>query len=150
MSIDKADWHTDSVASDLPEDAAGTHIGMFVAWGIINGLVAQPHEKEWKDSMDAVRTRSITGRDFLFSRRDGKFLEQDLTPDGVAFVTRYYSKHYFKDYERALCAGLPSIYHVADTWANYDKLAPVLDDRFAQWKNRGARRWWQFWRRGGR
>jgi hypothetical protein len=46
-----------------------------------------------------------------------------------------------------LVTGLPSFWHVADTWANYDKIARVITKRFQEWKNPSLRkRWWQFWK----
>ena len=38
------------------------------------------------------------------------------------------------DYEDVLGDDLPSLYHVEDTWANFDRLAPVLDARLAEWR----------------
>ena len=146
MSIDKADWHTDAMPTGLPEEAAGTHIGMFVAWAILNGHVADVQVKGSEAAVTAVRTRTMTGREFFLIRCDAKLTERDLTPKGFAFATKYYSKNYFADYERALCADLPSMYHVADTWDNFDRIARVLDERFAQWTRRRDRRWWQFWK----
>jgi hypothetical protein len=125
VSIDKAEWHTDTIPSGLPEEAAGTHIGMFVAWALLNGLLAQAHQERSPDALKAVRARAMTGRAFLYSQCDGKLTERDLAAEGLAFVSQYYSKHFFKDYERALCAALPSMYHVSDTWDNYDLLAPI-------------------------
>jgi hypothetical protein len=29
---------------------------------------------------------------------------------------------------------LPSLYHVPDTWASYDRLAPVIAQRYDEWK----------------
>ncbi len=147
MSIDKADWHADTIPADLPEEAAATHIGMFVAWAILRGCLAQAHEQESTESVDAVRARTMTGRAFFLTHCDAKLTERDLTPECVAFAVRYYSKHYFADYERTLCAELPSMYHVADTWENYDKMASVLNERFEKWRQRGSRPWWQFWSR---
>jgi hypothetical protein len=46
-----------------------------------------------------------------------------------------------------LAAGLPSFWHVADTWDNYEKIAPVITRSFDEWKNPPRRkRWWQFWK----
>jgi len=45
-----------------------------------------------------------------------------------------------------LAVSLPSFWHVADTWANYDKFAPVIDLRYNEWKNPPKKRWWQFWK----
>jgi len=28
----------------------------------------------------------------------------------------------------------PSIYHVADSWETYERLAPVIEQRFTEWQ----------------
>jgi hypothetical protein len=39
---------------------------------------------------------------------------------------------------------------VADTWDNYDKIAPAITRRYEEWKNPSRRkRWWQFWKSSG-
>lgn len=45
---------------------------------------------------------------------------------------------YFADYEATLAHGLPSVYHVEDSWENYHKIASVIDDRFSQWQRGSA------------
>ena len=43
MAIDNANWHYggDGFPEDLPPEAGGTHIGMFLAWAIINHLESE-------------------------------------------------------------------------------------------------------------
>lgn len=38
------------------------------------------------------------------------------------------------DYEATLAGNLPTTYHVPDTWETYEKIKPVLDKRFQEWK----------------
>ncbi len=52
---------------------------------------------------------------------------------------------YLADYEHILGADVPSLYHVADTWENYDKIAPVISHSFMQRKS--GKSWWHFWKR---
>ena len=91
----------------------------------------------------------MTGREFLFEMCVGKFWDHDLSDEGNEFASFYYDGEgkYIADYAGALASGLPSVYHVADTWENYDKLVPVIDRRFSDWQHREQRRWWQVWRR---
>jgi hypothetical protein len=37
---------------------------------------------------------------------------------------------YLEDYERILLTDLPTLYHAADSWQNFDKIAPVISQRF--------------------
>ena len=53
---------------------------------------------------------------------------------------------YVADYKKALTLEFPSFWHVADTWENYEKIAPVISGRYEAWKNPPKKRWWQFWK----
>ena len=146
MSYDRADWHSGGdFPPDLPEDAGGTHIGMFLAWAIHNDLHGEEHREESVEQVAAVLARAMTGREFLFQCCDGKFWDDDLNLEGNAFAKWYYrvsgAPRYFDDYDRVLAAGLPSTYHVQDSWANYDRIAPVISGRFREWKTRKPPLW---------
>lgn len=141
MGYDNYDYHSGGdFPADLPSECGGTHIGMFLAWAILNSLEGELHQEDSSDYLAAVRERRMTGRQFLFKACDGKFWDDDLNDLGNQFARYYYAPEsggygpYIEDYETTLAQGLPSLYHVADTWENYDKLAPVMDRRFAEWK----------------
>ena len=51
----------------------------------------------------------------------------------VAVQNRGYGA-YIGDSEEALAGGLPGLYHVEDTWANSDAIAPVVSRRYAEWR----------------
>jgi hypothetical protein len=137
---DRADWHSGGVyPADLPPENGGTHIGMFLAWAILNKFVSDMHRTESSDALVKVCARKMTGREFLSERCDDKFSREDLNDEGNAFAHYYYESEdddglYYKDYERVLARGLPTMYHVADTWQNFDKIAPVISKRFKEWK----------------
>src|SRR5260370_14378139 len=130
MSYDRADWHYGgNFPEDLPQENGGTNIGMFLAWAIMNGLEGDLHKQESAPALRAVRSRSMTGRQFLFDECDEKFTAEDLSEEGNVFAAVYYAPEdspYMSDYERVLGGGVPTLYHVADTWENYDKIAPVI------------------------
>ena len=69
---------------------------------------------------------------------DGKFIDEDLNDEGNAFAQDYYvveTGQYLTDYEMTLGGdNLPDLYHVADTWENFERIKPVLDQRFDEWK----------------
>jgi hypothetical protein len=142
VAIDRADWHSGGdFPADLPPENGGAHIGMFLAWIIHNGLEGEFHNQESSADLEAVRARRMTGREFLFQACDGKFWDEDLCAEGNAFAAAYYSgaggKGYgafIEDYERALAFGLPSTYHVEDTWANYDTIEPVISGYHIKWR----------------
>lgn len=143
MAIDRMDWHYGGDFPDgLPEENGGTHIGIYLAWIINNGLEGDFHKEESAEELEKVRKREITGRDFLQEMCDEKFWDEDLSEEGYDFTLYYYSNEegyvedgYIKDYERTLVSGkCETIYHVADTWDSYDKIAPVISKRYEEWK----------------
>ena len=152
MSYDRADFDYSTAEEPLPKGHAGTHIGMFLAWAVQNGLESEFHRRESADLLARLRRREITGRQFFEAACNERFSEQDLSEEGNKFAQYYYVDQagqrgtYFADYKRVLAAGLPSFWHVADTWTNYDKIAAVVARRYEEWKNPPRRKhWWQFW-----
>lgn len=118
------------------------HIGIFLAWAILNNLEGEIHQEESVEALENLRERRITGRDVLFDECDEKFWDVDLNNFGNALAKEYYgdegeSGAYFTDYIDVLCEGDDQrFYYVEDTWENYDKLAPVISRRFEEWKNK--------------
>jgi hypothetical protein len=138
MAIDRIDWHGESAeqAGFLYENG-GTHIGIYLAWIINNQLEGEFHQEESADELEQVRTRQMTGRQFLINMCDEKFWEEDLNEQGFEFTQAYYESHqYFKDYDETLvdARGLTDTYAVDDTWDNYDLMAVVISQKYAQWQ----------------
>lgn len=122
--LDDASWH----------DTA-THIGMFVAWTILNDL--WKGEASQAAAVAKVRRRSMTGRQFLLQQCDGKLTSGDLAAKAAGFAGRYYPKLYMKDYRRLLVGKQPTDYAVEDSWENYDRLAEAIDKH---WRKHQAER----------
>jgi hypothetical protein len=135
-NIDRADWHYGgNFPAGLPAENGGTHIGMYLAWIVERGLASPRLLKEAGPSLQLLRERKITGRSLLLSELDEKFFDALLAPAGRDFTRDYYETDvYFADYDGALATGLPTTYHVEDSWENYDRIAAVIDERFAQWQ----------------
>jgi len=120
---------------------------MFMAWLINNNLEGKFHKKESRDSLRAVRSMEMTGREFLVKECDKRLLPVDLSKKANAFARAYYeSDTYYADYASVLAKELPSLYHVEDSWENYHKIAPVIMRRYLDWKKTCAGKWWQFWK----
>lgn len=135
MAIDRMDWHYDGdFPEGLPDENGGTHIGIYLAWIINNDLQGELHNDDSAEALQNVKDRKITGRDFLIDQCDEKFWDEDLNEEGLAFTEFYYSDNYFDDYKQVLSKNLSSIYHVEDTWKNYDNIAALIDKRFKEWK----------------
>jgi hypothetical protein len=152
MAYDRADFDYSTEEEPLPKGHAATHIGMFLAWAVLNGLENDFHRQHSAEALAKLRRREITGRQFFEAVCNGRFTERELSVEGNDFAEYYYSNQagergpYFEDYRKVLVAGLPSFWHVADTWDNYEKLAPIISRRFQHWKNPPRKRWWQFWK----
>jgi hypothetical protein len=136
MKYDDASWHYEGdYPSELPNEAGATHIGMFLAWALSRNLSGTLHLEESKAALDKLRNRDITGAAFLIEQCDEKLTDEDLNDVGNAFAAEYYENTYFDDYCVVFKEG-ETAYHVENTWANFDRIAPVLDRRFEQWQSR--------------
>ncbi len=156
MKYDDASWHYGGdFPEDLPSEAGATHIGMFVAWGMLNGLAGVLYTDEFPKDLERLRKRQLTPGQFLIECSDEKFVDEDLNDEGNAFAAAYFDDMYVSDYESTLASTLPSIYHVSDTWENFDKLSPIIAKRFSAWKEGKLKTslteelhkkpWWKFW-----
>lgn len=133
---DDASWHAGGeFPEDLNEDAAATHIGMFLAWAALSGLASD----EVRDELQPLQDRTTTPGQYLLNMWDGKFDDSMLTPTGNAFAGKFFSDDYVNDYIDLVVGDLPSVYHAEDSWANFDRLRPMLDRRFREWQNPPAK-----------
>ena len=142
MKYDDVSWHcNEDFPSDLPHEAGAIHIGMFLAWALLSGLGGYLHTEEFPGELEQLRQREITPGQFFMNYCDGKFTDEDLNQEGNAFTQSYFHSQdgdygqYIDDYLDVFSKTLSSIYHVIDTWQNFEKLRSVLDQRFAEWKN---------------
>lgn len=138
MKYDDASWHYGGdYPKELPIEAGATHTGMFVAWALLSGLGGDVHLTELPAELEELRARAVTPGRFFMAACDGKFTDDDLNDEGNAFAQAYFDfdrGSYLHDYDQVLVGDLPTIYHVADTWDNFAKLRPLLDERFAAWR----------------
>jgi hypothetical protein len=118
----------------LPIEQAYVHIGMFLGWMLENDLYGEIFEDEEAHQVLRFQQREVTAS-LLSAMWDG-YLGQDMfNEEGNAFSMFYYqSGLYRKDYVEVLATDLPSMYHVADTWGNYDKIAAKILERYNEWK----------------
>jgi hypothetical protein len=136
-NIDRADWHYGgNYPKGLPPENAGTHIGIYLAWIIHRQLGSKQLVKLGAETYQKVLRREATGRDLLLAELDEKFFPELLNSEGGAFTSAYYETNDFlNDYDLVLGGELESLYHVQDTWENYDKMAERLDERLATWRS---------------
>ncbi|QNH78114.1 hypothetical protein GGD92_07585 [Pseudomonas protegens] len=142
MKYDDASWHYGGdFPADLPTSAGATHIGLFLAWMLINGFASEELVDDAAEEITQVRSRDLDGRAFLLQILDEKLSEADFNDEGNAFALAYYqgqdNSRFYCDYEKTLAPEPGTIYRVENSWSNYDRLAPVLDRRLATWRATG-------------
>jgi len=144
MKYDDASWHSGGkFPKDLPREAGATHTGMFVAWALLTGLAGEVYTTDFPDEIPKLRSRSWTPGRFFLEMCDGKFTDDDLNEEGNAFAQSYFDfkkGSYLRDYEATLGRDVSELYYVKDSWENFDRLKPILDRRFADWKAKGPAR----------
>lgn len=138
MKYDDASWHYGGdFPADLPDEAGGTHTGLYLAWALLSGLAGEIHQSDFAAELEALKNRRISPGAYFLNICDGKFTDEDLSDEGNAFTQFYFDFQkgkYLLDYEEAFLDGLPSLYHVIDSWENFDKIRPILDQRFQHWR----------------
>ena len=83
--------------------------------------------------------RQSTPVNFYAEQLDGIFDASGLAQEAIKFTTQYFDfekGQYIQDYLIALDPNdqQPSMFYIADTWNNYNKLKPIIDNRFMEWK----------------
>ncbi len=136
---DDASWHYGGeFPADLADEAGATHIGMFLAWALLTGLGSAEHA----GAVEALRSRRVTPGQYLLDACDEKLTSDDFNSEGNSFALEYYalddasSRGFIDDYDEGVGGAWPTLYHVPDTWATYDALAPLLERRLREWRGR--------------
>ena len=135
MKYDDASYYVGGgiVPNDLPTEASGTHIGMYAAWAFLSGLGS----KDFPELLSRFVSREETPGAIFMDDMDEKLADAWLNDEGNSFTESYYKVdpvHFFADYEEILCKDIETIFHVADTWDNFDRLKPRLDRRLNEWQ----------------
>lgn len=140
MIYDAAQWHYEGdFPPGLPRSAGATHMGMFLAWMLLNGQGAERHSA----SLGALATRSINPGAWFLAHCDEQLTDADLSAEGNRFASAYYlfdedrvdegEPSFFPDYAKSF-PDADYAYSVPDDWATFDRIAPILAHRFALWR----------------
>lgn len=93
MKYDDASWHYGGdFPKDLPTKAGATHIAMFLAWAVLNGLASDFHTAEPSEELAGLRDRKITPGEWFIMTCDEKFTDEDLSDEGNLFALGYYEQ----------------------------------------------------------
>lgn len=118
----------------LPIEQAYVHIGMYLGWIIDNDLYSETFEDEADIQIFRFKRREISCT-ILSEIWDGYLGHELFNRTGNMFTYYYYGGGlYHTDYQNLLVKELPSIYHVKDSWENYDKIASRIRMRFEDWQ----------------
>ncbi len=139
---DNADYHTRELEdAEANAEWGASHLGLFVAWAASHDLLSAALRKPAM----ALKARSTRPLDWLFAHRDGRLAEADLTEAGNRFARYYYGTpaeglhagegSYLQDFIATLKGGDDTTL-VEDSWENYDRLAPIIDQRYAAYIRR--------------
>lgn len=143
MKYDDASWHYGGdFPEDLPPEAGATHIGMFLAWMLLNGHGGELHMDD-PAALALLQQRAMTPGQWFLKHCDEKFTDEDLSAEGNRFAEAYYlfdedrvdegEPSFFPDYAKSF-PDADFAYSVPDDWATYDRIAPILAHRFALWR----------------
>ena len=138
--FDKAKWHiNDNFPTDLDPYQSYIHTGLYVCWLVDTDLYENDFKNNFQQSIDRLLKRQSTPVNFYAEQLDGIFDASGLAQEAIKFTTQYFDfekGQYIQDYLIALDPNdqQPSMFYIADTWNNYNKLKPIIDNRFMEWK----------------
>jgi len=148
---DKGKYHYGgNFPAELDEFQGLIHTGMYIGWLIDKNLLSTELSEELKDPINEFKSRQTTGAEFFQQYLDETLLIEQLNEEGNRFSLEYFdfdTGGYLTDYENTLAKTLPSLYHVEDSWNNFNKISIVIDDRYVKWKLKQIKKpWWQLWK----
>jgi hypothetical protein len=137
--FDNADWHYGGdFPSDLNTYQAYIHTGFYIGWLIKRNLFTEEFIKINGVAVTEFLNRKITAVTFYKDQMDGIFESNDLKDEAVDFTKYYYNEDfskstYIQDYIELFCDHVPTVYHVKDSWENYNTMEKQIDSRFRDW-----------------
>ena len=118
----------------LPNDQAYVHIALYLGWIIDNDLYSEYFEDEADVQIFRFKRREISCT-ILSEIWDGYLGYELFNKTGNMFTYYYYGGGIYRsDDDDELVKKIPSIYHVKDTWGNYQHKKNKIDLKFKDWK----------------
>jgi hypothetical protein len=118
----------------LPIEKAYLHIGIYMGWIIENGMYSDFFQEEASTEIYRFKRREI-GCIILAEIWEGALTHKLFNEQANLFTFYYYAGGIFKrDYTDILVKPLKTIYHVEDTWDNFDKMSLCISDRYVEWQ----------------
>jgi anaerobic magnesium-protoporphyrin IX monomethyl ester cyclase len=113
------------------------HVGEYLIEGEGEDIYRKLIENKLSLNKQSIETENLSKIGGLFYKIDGVLADDMLNDEGNAFSKYYFDfdkGQYLKDYENLFAAELPTLYHVSDSWRNYDRLKEIIDLRYSEWK----------------
>ena len=121
--------------ASLPIEKAYLHIGIYMGWIIDNDLYSEYFEDEASTEIYRFKRRDI-GCIILAEIWDGALSHELFSNETNLFTFYYYAGGIFKkDYNEVLVKSHKTIYHVEDTWENFEKISKRISERFEEWRS---------------
>jgi len=133
---DKAKYHYDGdFPAELSHDQAYVHIGFFLGWLVDKGLCSNEFLDKYRTDVEAFKARKLLSSQ-LCQKTAGVLAADMLNDEGNAFAERGYESYlsdylFFVNHDDA-----ESVYHVPDTWENYEMIQEQLDIKYEMWCER--------------
>lgn len=131
MTYDDAEWHLDTVLElDLDESAAAVHIGCYLSWAAVRGLLAP----EYSEVIDTVAARTSSPAALADERFVAQIDPGNLTEEGQMFTAVVYTDYLQSLDQWGAGSGETGMYgELEDSWYSYDRVVPLLDSLWEQW-----------------
>lgn len=136
IEYDRWKWHIEGEfpKERMPEHGY-VHIGTYLAWLIRQGML----DPGWvaRSGVNRAVAAVNDGSESVTALRDmtgGALTSEMLSADGLAFTSAYYAPEYGypRDW-RQVFGRRADRYDVPDEWETYERIAPLIDRRRAEW-----------------
>jgi hypothetical protein len=135
MTYDKAKYHLEGdFPSELPDEQAYLHEGMFLKWLCKNALLSDQFREDFQDEISRVERGELQCAPF-FRLVGGVLADDMLAEEVIPFMDFYYGeqKRYYVDYA-SVFYDHSTLYHVNDNADNFQRMNECLDKRFLEWR----------------
>lgn len=143
FSVDKAQWQWDSALENFCEQTqksndslteedesviweyAAHHIAFFLTWLLRHDYLSEMHYNEYKQDIEAVKAKTMTGMEYLVTNCDMVLCKNDISDEVLVFVDTYYDVNYLSDYSDYMeDRALSTIF----LWEDYERFEPILNN----------------------
>ena len=139
-TLDDWRWHVEGeFPRGLDPGQGYVHIGVFVSWLACHGML----DADWIDraGLVSLTLELVERRVAPCALRDGtagQLTRSMLKAEGAAFASAYYAPQYgYPSDWRRVFGRAADAYAVPGTWETYDRMAPVVDERYSEWTKAG-------------